>query len=100
MEPLNFFDFLALEKNARVVFTDSGGVQEESCILGTPCVTLRSNTERPETLAVGSNLLAGIYPENIVNCAEVMYAKTSSWENPFGDGTSAQKIMQVLREHV
>lgn len=98
VEPLDFFDFLNLEKNARVVLTDSGGVQEETCILGTPCVTLRLNTERPETLAVGSNLLAGIYPENIMRCTSVMYEKKNPWENPFGDGTSAKKIIQILQE--
>jgi UDP-N-acetylglucosamine 2-epimerase (non-hydrolysing) len=100
VEPMDFFDFLNLEQHARVVLTDSGGVQEETCVLGTPCVTLRSNTERPETLAVGSNLLAGTYPENIVNCTSVMYTKKTSWENPFGDGTSAKKIIQILRDVV
>lgn len=100
VEPMDFFDFLNLEQHARVVLTDSGGVQEETCVLGTPCVTLRSNTERPETLAVGSNLLAGTYPENIVNCTSLMYTKKPSWENPFGDGTSAKKIIQILRDEV
>lgn len=100
VEPMDFFDFLNLEQHARVVLTDSGGVQEETCVLGTPCVTLRSNTERPETLAVGSNVLAGAYPENIVNCVSVMCAKNTSWENPFGDGTSAKKIIQILRDRV
>jgi UDP-N-acetylglucosamine 2-epimerase (non-hydrolysing) len=98
VEPMDFFDFLNLEQHARVVLTDSGGVQEETCVLGTPCVTLRSNTERPETLAVGSNLLAGTYPENIVNCASMMFAKNTSWENPFGDGTSAKQIIQIVRD--
>ena len=100
VEPLDFQGFLSLEQHARVVLTDSGGVQEETCILGTPCVTLRGNTERPETLAVGSNLLAGTYPENIVQCASVMYAKKTPWENPFGDGTSAKKIINIIREFV
>ena len=98
IEPMDFLGFLQLEQNARVVLTDSGGVQEETCILGTPCITLRANTERPETLAVGSNLLAGTYPENIVQCTSVMYMKKKPWENPFGDGTSAKKIVQVLRD--
>lgn len=100
IEPMDFLGFLQLEQNARVVFTDSGGVQEETCILGTPCVTLRANTERPETIAVGSNLLAGIYPENIVQCASVMFMKKKPWENPFGDGTSGKKIIQILRDVV
>jgi len=67
MDPLDFLGFLQLEKNAKVVLTDSGGVQEETCILGTPCVTLRDNTERPETIDVGSNILAGTIPKNIIH---------------------------------
>src|SRR5699024_2750535 len=55
VEPQDFLDFLRLETTAKVIFTDSGGVQEEACILGTPCVTLRDNTERPETVSVGAN---------------------------------------------
>jgi UDP-N-acetylglucosamine 2-epimerase (non-hydrolysing) len=100
VEPLDFFGFLQLEQNARVVLTDSGGVQEETCILGTPCVTLRTNTERPETLAVGSNLLAGTMPESIVECTSVMYMKKKPWGNPFGDGTSGKRIIQILRDAV
>src|SRR3989304_6556393 len=66
IDPVDFLDFLQLESNARLVLTDSGGVQEETCILGVPCVTLRDNTERPETVAVGSNVLAGVEPGMIV----------------------------------
>jgi UDP-N-acetylglucosamine 2-epimerase (non-hydrolysing) len=55
VEPLNYLAFLQLERNAALVLTDSGGVQEETCILGVPCVTLRDNTERPETIEVGSH---------------------------------------------
>jgi UDP-N-acetylglucosamine 2-epimerase (non-hydrolysing) len=59
IDPVEFLDFLNLENGAQLVLTDSGGVQEETCILGVPCVTLRDNTERPETLDVGSNMLSG-----------------------------------------
>jgi UDP-N-acetylglucosamine 2-epimerase (non-hydrolysing) len=59
IESLGFLEFLQLEANVRLVLTDSGGVQEETCILGVLCVTLRDNTERPETLEVGANLLTG-----------------------------------------
>ena len=55
IEPVGFLEFLQLEANARLALTDSGGVQEETCILGVPCVTLRENTERPETVDVGAN---------------------------------------------
>ena len=57
--PIDFLSFLQLENNAKLVLTDSGGVQEEACVLGVPCVTLRDNTERPETVEVGSDVLAG-----------------------------------------
>jgi UDP-N-acetylglucosamine 2-epimerase (non-hydrolysing) len=59
IEPVGFLEFLQLEAGARLALTDSGGVQEEMCILGVPCVTLRENTERPETVNVGANMLAG-----------------------------------------
>jgi len=69
IEPLGFLEFLQLEANARMALTDSGGVQEEACILGVPCVTLRDNTERPETLDVGANVLAGVSSERIMGGA-------------------------------
>ncbi len=61
IEPLGFMEFLKAEANAKLVLTDSGGVQEECCILGVPCVTLRENTERPETITVGANILGRIF---------------------------------------
>jgi len=96
VDPLDFLGFLQLENNARLILTDSGGVQEESCILGVPCVTLRDNTERPETLDAGANILAGSNPENILNCAETMLAKHNSWQNPFGDGKAAERIISII----
>ena len=93
VEPLNFLDFLRLESTASLVFTDSGGVQEETCILGTPCVTLRENTERPETLDVGSNVLAGPDPNSIVVNAFEMRTRPTDWEPPFGDGHAASRIL-------
>jgi len=63
IEPLDYLSFLKLESKAKLIFTDSGGVQEEACILKVPCVTLRYNTERPETIEVGANVLAGTEPK-------------------------------------
>jgi len=97
VEPLNYLSFLMLVSNARLVLTDSGGVQEESCILGVPCVTLRDNTERPETLEVGSNVLAGTEPQNIAEKAKIMIKNTKTWKNPFGDGKSGHRIVDILR---
>jgi UDP-N-acetylglucosamine 2-epimerase (non-hydrolysing) len=98
IEPLSFLDFLQLESNARLILTDSGGVQEEACILGVPCVTLRDNTERPETLDVGSNLLAGTLPDKILHCTRLMLNKIDKWSNPFGDGKAGQRIVRIITE--
>jgi UDP-N-acetylglucosamine 2-epimerase (non-hydrolysing) len=72
-------------------------VQEETCILGVPCVTLRDNTERPETLDVGSNLLSGVGPGMMIECAHRMLEKSKGWMNPFGDGKAAQRIVKMMR---
>jgi len=96
IDPVDYLDFLNLEKGAQLVLTDSGGVQEETCILGVPCVTLRDNTERPETIDVGSNMLAGTEPDKIVECARRMLVKGKGWNNPFGDGKAAERIGRTL----
>jgi UDP-N-acetylglucosamine 2-epimerase (non-hydrolysing) len=99
VEPLDYLSFLLLEHNATLVLTDSGGVQEETCILNVPCVTLRDNTERPETLEVGSNVLAGSKPTQILRKVDYMLNKDNIWENPFGDGNAGMRIIQKLREN-
>ena len=77
------------------MLTDSGGVQEETCILGVPCVTLRDNTERPETLEVDSNMLAGTQPDKILEVARTM-RDIRNWVNPFGDGKTGSRIIKIL----
>lgn len=96
IEPLGFLEFLQLEANAKLVLTDSGGVQEESCILKVPCITLRDNTERPETLEVGSNILAGTNKGRVLKCSKEMIDKKRNWNNPFGDGKAGEKIIEVI----
>jgi UDP-N-acetylglucosamine 2-epimerase (non-hydrolysing) len=96
IDPLDFLDFLRLESNARLVLTDSGGVQEETCIIGVPCVTMRDNTERPETIEVGANCLAGTTSSGIMRCARFMINRDEKWENPFGDGKAAEKIVNII----
>jgi len=81
LPPLGFFDFVALERGARLVLTDSGTVQEECCILGVPAVTMRDVTERPETIACGSNLLAGVAPDAVLAAALAAPAP-ASWTPP------------------
>ena len=86
IDPLGFMEFLTAESGARLVLTDSGGVQEECCILGVPCVTIRENTERPETVRVGANVIAGYSHEGIVRASKEMLDNAKAWDNPFGDG--------------
>ncbi|HKC04981.1 MAG TPA: UDP-N-acetylglucosamine 2-epimerase (non-hydrolyzing) [Patescibacteria group bacterium] len=99
LPPLGYFDMLFLEKHSNLIFTDSGGVQEEACILKTPCITIRENTERPETIKVGSNILAGTKSENIVRTAEKILKRKKDWLNPFGDGNSAKRIISILEKN-
>ena len=98
LEPLGYFEFLLLEASARLVLTDSGGIQEECCILKTPCVTMRNNTERPETIDVGGNILAGADPGAILSGAKEMDLRSRTWENPFGDGKSSDRILRHLQK--
>jgi len=98
IEPLGFLEFLQLEAGARLALTDSGGVQEEACILGVPCVTLRDNTERPETLDVGANVLAGVRSTQIVNGARQMLEADAGWKNPFGDGNTGDRIIRIIEK--
>jgi len=95
-EPLCFLGFLQLEANAKLVLTDSGGVQEETCILKVPCVTLRDNTERPETLEVRSNVLVEVNQNKILEGVEKMRDKDANWNNPFGDGKARNMTIKIL----
>lgn len=96
IKPLGFLEFLQLESHARLALTDSGGVQEETCILRVPCVTIRDSTERPETVDVGANIVAGLNPESIISAADRMLGQPRSWNNPFGDGKAGDRIVEVL----
>jgi UDP-N-acetylglucosamine 2-epimerase (non-hydrolysing) len=96
IEPVGFLEFLQLEANARLALTDSGGVQEETCILGVPCVTLRENTERPETLEVKSNILAGADGGMMLKGAKQMLKQAVGWKNPFGDGQASKLIVESI----
>jgi len=82
VKPLGFFDFLALERAASCVLSDSGTVQEECCILGVPAVTLRDVTERPETIECGSNILGGVRAETVLPAVEVALRNRGGWTPP------------------
>lgn len=96
IDPVGYLEMLALEKNAGLIFTDSGGVQEEACILQVPSVTIRENTERPETLEVGSTILVGNNRQKIVAGTEIMLKKRRDWSNPFGDGNASKNIVDRI----
>jgi UDP-N-acetylglucosamine 2-epimerase (non-hydrolysing) len=82
VEPLGFFDFIRLEQTAFCVLSDSGTVQEETCILGVPNVTLRDVTERPETIECGSSLLAGCEVDRILKAVEIVTEGSRRWQPP------------------
>lgn len=96
VKPTGYLDFLMLEKNAALAVTDSGGVQEEACILGVPCVTIRENTERPETVEVGANIIAGTKPDAVMKAVQKSLDSNRKWENPLGDGTASRQILEIL----
>ncbi|MGE5183009.1 MAG: non-hydrolyzing UDP-N-acetylglucosamine 2-epimerase [Acidobacteriota bacterium] len=102
VEPLGHTEFLAKLASARVVVTDSGGVQEESAILGTPCVTVRNNTERPETIAAGVGLLAHIDTKAILGAIDEIVRDWKSFARPvshlYGDGRAGEKIADACAE--
>jgi UDP-N-acetylglucosamine 2-epimerase (non-hydrolysing) len=81
-EPFGLRDFLTLEKHAHCVLTDSGTVQEECCLLKVPCVTIRDVTERPETVECGSNILAGVEPEHVLQAVQVATQGGCDWIPP------------------
>lgn len=98
LESAGYLDFLAWVANAALVFTDSGGVQQEACIHRVPCVTLRDNTEWTETLDIGANRLAGCVPAAIVSAARLAFAGPREWPVPFGDGDAAERIVAFVQD--
>jgi len=106
LKPTDFFTFLSLEKHAKLILTDSGGLQEESCILGVPCVTLRDNTERPETIHEEMNILGGTSSTRIFQSCIEMYTKVyeknekRKGQKIFGEGTTAKKIIDILQKKI
>jgi len=98
IEPLDYLAFIQLESKAKLILTDSGGVQEEAAILKVPCVTLRDNTERPETVEIGANMIVGTEPKKILTGAKMMLEKKQEWGNPFGNGKAGRRIITLLHE--
>jgi UDP-N-acetylglucosamine 2-epimerase (non-hydrolysing) len=101
MQPLGYLEFVGLMSLACMVLTDSGGIQEETTILGVPCLTLRENTERPVTTTEGTNQLTGPFPERILLAADrVLNGSVGRGRRPeLWDGHAAQRIIEILRAH-
>jgi UDP-N-acetylglucosamine 2-epimerase (non-hydrolysing) len=98
MEPLPYIEFLSLQSHATVLITDSGGIQEETTYLGVPCLTLRSNTERPVTVTLGTNVLIGQDLGRLSSELEIILdgkAKKGSIP-PLWDGNSGKRIAEIL----
>jgi UDP-N-acetylglucosamine 2-epimerase (non-hydrolysing) len=97
VDPVGYLDFIALEEGARLVLTDSGGVQEETTVLGVPCLTLRDNTERPITITEGTNRLVGRDPERIKAAAlDVLQHGVEARRPALWDGRAGERIADVL----
>lgn len=95
-EPLGYLDFLGLEAEARLVLTDSGGVQEETSALGVPCFTLRESTERPVTIDLGTNILLGARPERIAEIPALLGRPLPAEPIPLWDGRAGVRAAEVL----
>jgi len=98
LEPLGYLEFLALEAAAKLVLTDSGGIQEETTALGVPCLTLRDNTERPITVEQGTNTVVGLDPRRIIAAAEAVLATggKSGRIPELWDGKTGERVADVI----
>jgi UDP-N-acetylglucosamine 2-epimerase (non-hydrolysing) len=99
IEPLGYLDFLKLYSGAHLVLTDSGGIQEETTVLGIPCLTLRENTERPITVEMGTNTIVGSNPARITTAAFAALDGSRSGNHrvpPLWDGHTAERILDAL----
>jgi UDP-N-acetylglucosamine 2-epimerase (non-hydrolysing) len=98
IEPQSYLRFNYLVQFAKAVITDSGGITEETTVFGIPCMTLRANTERPETVSIGTNVLLGINPESISPAMEKLLS--GNWKKgaipPLWDGHAASRIVSIL----
>jgi UDP-N-acetylglucosamine 2-epimerase len=101
-KPLGYFEFLTLLGNAACVITDSGGVQKEALILKTPCITIRTTTEWPETIQLGANVLVGLDEKMLLRetekrTTEGFIKSVQKIKNPYGDGKTSQRILEILK---
>ena len=99
VEPMGYLEFNYLVERAKCVITDSGGITEETTVMGVPCMTLRDNTERPETCELGTNELIGTNPQNIKPAMDLLFS--GNWKKgsipPLWDGNAARRIIEILK---
>lgn len=95
IDPPGYLEFLLLEESAHCILSDSGGVQEEACTLGVPCVVLRRSSDRPESIEVGAAKLGGVEKESIKKAFKKIVS-ASGWKNPYGDGEAAKRIVDEV----
>lgn len=102
MDPIGYLDFMCLISNAKLVLTDSGGIQEETTVLGIPCLTLRENTERPVTVTHGTNRVIGSVPDKIISEAmmAIESARSTVAPPPLWDGHASERILAIIRQRV
>ena len=100
IDPIGYFDFLKLQKSSKFILTDSGGIQEESTVLGIPCLTLRENTERPVTVSEGTSILVGSDPNTIIGESNLILegkGKKGSIPDKW-EGNSSEEIVSILSD--
>ncbi len=102
IDPLGYLEFNYLVENAKAVITDSGGITEETTVMGIPCITVRDNTERPETVEIGTNELIGTDPSALKPALDKLFS--GNWKKgeipELWDGKAAERIIEILRKHV
>jgi UDP-N-acetylglucosamine 2-epimerase (non-hydrolysing) len=98
VEPMGYLEFNYLVERCKAVITDSGGITEEATVMGVPCMTLRDNTERPETITMGTNELLGVNPKAIQPAMEKLFS--DSWKKggipEMWDGMTGMRIIQII----
>ena len=101
-EPMGYLEFNYLVKHAKLVITDSGGITEETTVMGIPCLTLRNSTERPETISIGTNKLVGTDPKKLIE--PIQHIFEGNWPKgktpPLWDGNAAERIVKIIEDSI